>query len=271
MDDLQFKKQLEVTPLLLDDDMLAYVEAHPELKKMVYKTRSFNSQIERALDIDVPEGLEARILLNQSYLVSEEANASHGFNEGECAESGALPSSEANSLSEVDLKIKTYSWWGLGGLAASLMVGVISFNLWKGPADFTPLKATDIVAHIIDHMAHDSELMTAFKVPKTENDLQKLFLAVGASIEHPIEQMSYAGECVVNGQKGLHIVLQEAQGPVTVIVIPGQQLTALEAFQASGYQGELVPVKGGVVAIVAHNHEQVAQAHMRFFKAVKFV
>ena len=83
--------------------------------------------------------------------------------------------------------------------------------------------------------------------------------------------MSYAGECVVNGQTGLHVVMQSETGPVTVIVMPGQQLAAMEAFESSGYQGELLPVKGGVVAIVANTMEQVAFAHMRFFKAVKFV
>jgi len=51
--------------------------------------------------------------------------------------------------------------------------------------------------------------------------------------------------------------------------MPGQQLTAMEAFEASGYQGELLPVKGGIVAIMGKGRKQVALAHMRFFKAVR--
>ena len=100
--------------------------------------------------------------------------------------------------------------------------------------------------------------------------MQALFATVGAHLQQPIEQMSYAGECVVKGQKGLHIVIQEAQGPVTVIVMPGQQIEAMQAFESSGYHGELIPIKGGVVAIVANNMQQLALTQIRFFKAVRF-
>ena len=82
--------------------------------------------------------------------------------------------------------------------------------------------------------------------------------------------MSYAGMCVVEGQEGLHIVMQQDGEPVTIIVMPGQQMEAITAFNKSGYQGQLIPVKGGVVAIVANTQEQLALAQIRFFKAVKF-
>ena len=57
---------------------------------------------------------------------------------------------------------------------------------------------------------------------------------------------------------------------MTVIVMPGHQLEAMQAFNSSGYHGELIPVKGGVVAIVANGMEQLALAQIRFFNAVRF-
>lgn len=260
MNDLQFQKQLQINPFDLDESMLNYLEQHPELKASVKKARDFEQQIEQAFDVDIPEGLEARILMNQSYEMSKESDLDSHLDDQKVA---------SHSIGLAATKV--LPWWGLGGIAASLLVVTISFNLWQAPAGLAPVKATDYIAHIVDHIGHEPELMTAYKVPKNEQDLQKLFLAVGASLEQPIAEMSYAGECVLNGQTGLHIVMQDVDGPVTVIVMPGQQLAAMEAFEASGYQGELMPVKGGVVAIIANNLEQLALTHMRFFKSVKFV
>lgn len=260
MNELTFRKQLQVNPYQLNDDMLAYLQAHPEHKSLVQKVRAFDKQIEEVLDVEIPEGLHARILLNQSYQdAAEESHVSDAGNE----------TPAVTQMSEWK-KMLNGSWLGLSAMAASLIVVAVSLNLWLTPPKLAHMTGTDLVAHITDHIQEDPSLMTAVKLPKTEADMQRLFATVGASLQQPVDSMSYAGACVINGQQGLHIVMQDEQGPITVIVMPGQQLAAMEAFQSSQYQGELIPVKGGVVAIVANSMEQVAIAQIRFFKAVKF-
>ncbi|GKT12555.1 MAG: hypothetical protein ISEC1_P1533 [Thiomicrorhabdus sp.] len=276
MNDLQFQKQIQINPFELDEAMQAYIQKHPELKKMVKKSREFNQQLEQAFDVEIPESLEARILMKQSYLVSCESDEESKANSHDDAIEQATLVGQQTGLSSgkatvIPLEPKVLPWWGLGGIAASFLVVTVLFNLWQAPASLASVNATDYVAHIVDHMKHDPELMTTFKPPSSEQELQNLFAAVGASIEQPMSNISYAGECVVNGQKGLHIVMQQNGEPVTVIIMPGQHIAAIEAFETRGYQGELLPVKGGVVAVVANNLEQVALAHMRFFKAIKFV
>ncbi len=249
MNDLQFKKQLQTAPFQLDEEMRAYLQKHPELNKTVKNSQQWEKQIKNALQIDPPEGLEARILLKQSY--------------SEAAEKKISP--------PVSEQKKPTHWRHWRAMVASVMLVAIGVGIWHERATLFPLKASDVIAHVVHHMEDDPNFMVLKKAPNSEQKLQKLFLAVGAILEHPIEHLSYAGECVINGQKGLHIVLQEAEGSVTIIVMPGQQLAAMEAFEASGYQGELLPVKGGIVAIMGKGRKQVALAHMRFFKAVKFV
>lgn len=268
MNELQFQRELLTNPLKLNKDMLAYLEKNPEKKIMAKNAQCFDQQIEQALDVEVPEGLEARILLSQSYPAdAEEVKASEDTNG--LSDLGSIGLSNTSS-SVVPMSKSNFPLWGLSAVAASLLVVSFSLTLWLGPVGVEEIGGNDVVAHILDHVEEDPELMTAFKVPDSQQDLQKLFLAVGASLNEPIDQMSYAGECVLKGQKGLHVVIQDRQGPVTIIVLPGQQLDSMVAFEASGYQGELVPVKGGVVAIVGNNLDHLAHAHMRFFKAVKF-
>ncbi len=94
-----------------------------------------------------------------------------------------------------------------------------------------------VVDHIIDHAREAPDLMKAQPLDQDEASLQKLFAKVGAVLDKPVDFMSYAGECEVNGQKGLHLVLQEEAEPVTIIVLPGKQLTTMQAFNRSGFQG----------------------------------
>ena len=276
MNDLAFRKQLQINPQQLDEETLAYLEEHPEQKKVVQRVRNFDTQIKEALNIEVPEGLHARILLNQSY---QDAKASSAVDESndDIADPKSTDQSHSKREVRVDKAIhfwnseRTVSWSGLSAMVASLMIIAVSITLWQAPAGLKHVNGSDMVAHILDHIGEDPTLMTAIKRPKTEADIQTLFATVGASLNQPIARMSYAGECVVEGQRGLHIVIQDEQGPVTVIVMPGQQIEAMQAFEASGYHGELFPVKGGIVAIVANSMEQLALAQVRFFRAVRFV
>ena len=274
MNDLAFRKQLQITPQLLDEEILAYLEEHPEQKKVVQRVRNFDKQIKEALNVEVPEGLHARILLNQSY---QDAKANSGMDASNYEEaSESINQSDSKREVRADKVVhfwnteRNISWTGLSAMAASLMILAVSITLWQAPSDLKPIHGPQMVAHILEHIEHDPTLMTAIKFPETAADMNALFATVGANLHQPIEQMSYAGECVVEGQKGLHIVIQDKQGPVTVIVMPGHQLEAMQAFNSSGYHGELIPIKGGIVAIVANSMEQLALAQIRFFKAVRF-
>ncbi|NPA72070.1 MAG: DUF3379 domain-containing protein [Gammaproteobacteria bacterium] len=282
MDELALRKQLQAAPNQLDDEMLAYLESNPEQKKVVKQVRAFDKQIHAALEVEVPEGLHARILLNQSYQAGQADSV-------DSAEPVLEAAPKADSKADVSTtthaekregradklvafwhKERDLSWAGLLVMAASLMVVAVSITLWQAPQQIEQVSGSEIIAHIVDHIGEDPSLMTAVKPSENETDIPALFATVGAHLDQPIKQMSYVGHCVIKGQKGLHIVMQSDNGPVTVIVIPGQQLAAMEAFQTSGYQGELIPVKGGIVAIVATSMEQLALAQIRFFKAVNF-
>ena len=211
MNDLAFRKQLQINPQQLDEEILAYLEQHPQQKKVVQRVRNFDTQIKETLNIEVPEGLHARILLNQSYQDAKASIAEDSSNDAEVSES--KPQSNPKREARADKVVhfwnseRIVSWAGLSGMAASLMILAVSISLWQSPTDLKPINGPDMVAHILEHIEHDPTLMTAIKLPKTEADMQALFATVGASLHQPIEQMSYAGECVVEGQAGLHIVM----------------------------------------------------------------
>ncbi|MBN2865138.1 MAG: DUF3379 family protein [Thiotrichales bacterium] len=290
MNELEFHNRLLQDPHTLDEPMLAYLKANPEQQKSLKKARDLDSKIAGALKVEAPEGLIERILLKQSYQESSEEayvqNEQHEQQEQYVeqvepsfdtttqitkSKKSAQPARGDKGLSE-----KTdqgwHSWhYALGGMAASFLVAVMFFGLWQNPGhSHKALSGEAMVAHILEHVEHDPDLMKPQDLALSDKELTKLFAKVGATMQQPIDSMSYAGECDVEGQRGLHIVMQSESGPVTIIVMPGHQIEAMVAFNKSGYTGELVPVKGGLVAIVGNSSEQLALAQSRFFKAVKF-
>ncbi|BCN94060.1 hypothetical protein THMIRHAM_18450 [Thiomicrorhabdus immobilis] len=279
MNEMTFHGKLLTQPENLDDEILAYIEKNPDKKQLLEKAREFEQQIAGVLEVDVPEGLHARLLLNQSNQQNNESQESHQAEEN--AEKKAIADGIGGGEAS-DLMAETngaergwFSAQALGswqwGLAASVLGFAIVLGLWQTPQSLKAFSGEATIDHILAHIQEDPTLMTAVKLPNSNQELQQLFANVGAQLAKPVEGMSYAGMCDVEGQQGLHIVMQEQGQPITIIVIPGQQVSAIEAFHKSGYQGELIPVKGGVVAIVANSMEQLALAQIRFFKAVRFV
>ncbi len=279
---MTFRSKLLMHPHQLDDEMLTFLEQNPDKKTLVQKTREFDQHISDALDVDVPEGLHARILLKQSYQQQAESVAD-SKNNNEMGTTDELEIIEDNNVVKGPWFTHLFRLTGLGsigalgqlgrlgGIAASLLGFAILFSVWQNPNAPHAISGEDTINHILAHIQEDPTLMTAVKLPKTNQELNQLFASVGAQLNKPVEGMSYAGICDVEGQQGLHIVLQDSGNPVTVIVMPGQKLAAMEAFQKSGYHGEMIPVKGGVVAIVGNTMDQVLLAQARFFKAVRFV
>ena len=279
MNELEFHNRLLQDPHTLDEPMLAYLKAHPEQQQNLKKARELDQKISGALKVEAPEGLVERILLKQSY--QESAEQTEPGVDASVEHTAASPEkvirlNTHQSKSPESLISRATSRWqswqyALVGMAASVLVAVLFSGLWQNPQhSHQALTGEDMVAHIIEHVEHDPDLMKPQSLALSESELNQLFAKVGATLQQPVDFMSYAGECDVEGQKGLHIVMQDERGPVTIIVMPGHQIDAMIAFNKSGYTGELVPVKGGLVAVVGSTASQLTLAQSRFFKAVKF-
>jgi len=138
-------------PLLLqlDDEMKRYLQEHPELNKMVHNAQQLDQQTENALHIDVPEGLEARILVNQSYKVNQTV--------------------EKTSSPPI---VQAKGWKSWSAMAASFLVVAIGIGVWQERATLFPLKATDVIAHVVHHMEDESDFMKVDKPPTSVQELQ---------------------------------------------------------------------------------------------------
>ncbi|WP_024850473.1 DUF3379 family protein [Hydrogenovibrio kuenenii] len=259
LDDISFQQRLWQAPNELDESMQAYLEAHPEKIELVKQAKQFDEQLTRTMDVDVPEGLHARILMKNTFETASEL------------------STESEPNKQTVLSWNVFSKWT--ALAASFMVLAIGLSLYdyqwgRNVPQILQNNAVEmenaVLQHIVEHTTDHPEIMAKNAPEPGAKELQRIFKYVGATLHKPIDFMSYAGQCEVDGQKGLHIVLQEEAGPVTIIVLPHRQLNGMYTFAQNGLKGQIIPVRGAVVAIVGATDKQLAMAQMHFFKAVSF-
>ncbi len=245
MNELEFRQNLMINSLELTKDMQSYLLENPRAKKWVKEQRSFEESLSKVISVKVPESLEERILLQQS------------FNQ--------KPSNNADWLQK----------WGYFATSFTLVAVIFSFWLntetppYSSPEEVYVMQE-GVIDHIFEHVIESESLAKSTSLPQTKSEMQLLFAKVGAKLHTPVSSMKYVGECIVNGKKALHLVLQEGDSIVTIIIMPNERLTAMKSFEQLGQQGQLIPVVGGVVAIVGYFPEKNIMAQYNFFKSVDF-
>lgn len=79
----------------------------------------------------------------------------------------------------------------------------------------------------------------------------------GARLNTDIGQVNFAAECLMRNRNGIHLVLPGKQGPITVFLMPGEQIGKAMPIKSDRFDGELMPTRWGSVAVVGEHGEQL--------------
>lgn len=160
-------------------------------------------------------------------------------------------------------------WPTVLALAASL---VLAAGAWFGlrtelpQHDVSPL-APEVIAHIRHEPA--SLVVTASTVSREE--FENVLRGGRATLAAPVGRVSYAKLCPFRGRMVAHFVVQGERGPVTVMLLPDEDVAAPTPIDEDGFMGTLVPVEGGgSVAIVGEPDEPMESIRDRLLQAVRW-
>ena len=67
-----------------------------------------------------------------------------------------------------------------------------------------------------------------------------------------------AESCSINGRT-VHLVIQGARGPITILLMPEEPLAQASTFEGVNIKGILLPVGNGSIAIIGDREEQLDQ------------
>ena len=87
---------------------------------------------------------------------------------------------------------------------------------------------------------------------------------------NPVGTVSYVKLCPFRGTMVAHFVVQGSAGPVTVLLLPNEEVSEPVIVDEEGFTGTIVSLEtGGSIAVVGNQEEQIEDIKNRVAAAVK--
>ncbi len=214
----QYRRLIETEPAqraeLQSQAMARHAQNCSACAQFTHYIRRLDQRIQEAVRVPVPENLEARILLRQAFQGSRRRRPGRR------------------------------SLWAL---AASVVLA-ISLTLGAG---YGYLNRQWALENDIISVVNTATYAMQSKGPVSTAQISEAFAPLGVRVAERLGEVSFAGRCLVQGKAAGHMVLRYNGRPITLIFIPNQSRLLQARFSSDQWQGLLVPVASGTVAIIA--------------------
>jgi hypothetical protein len=157
-------------------------------------------------------------------------------------------------------RIERRRWMALAAsIAGGVMIGSL---LWLSAP------RASLAEDVIKHMAHEPGVMVASSAPEDASRVERVMERGGIRLRSDAGMVSYAQTCRLRGQKVPHLVVQTDAGPVTVMVLRNEKVTAPVQFAEQGYVGTILPAGPGSVVVLGPTGADLSQVGERVAAAV---
>ncbi len=149
-------------------------------------------------------------------------------------------------------------------LAASLVIAVGAASLlWLAYPSAT--LAHDVVAHA----GHEPASWSAGDAEVSSQKLARILHKAGLSQNSQLGRISYARSCWFRGHFVPHLVVQDEAGPIMVMVLREETVSAPMRFAEGGYSGIILPAPRGSVAVLAQADARLDAVAARLLHALQ--
>jgi hypothetical protein len=155
--------------------------------------------------------------------------------------------------------------WRPWALAASILLAMVAvLSVWL-------LHPSDTLAHeVVAHVREEPDSWLA----RQQVDAQSIDAALrgaGVKLDITSDRISYAQSCWFRDHYVPHLVVQTATGPVTVMILRNQHVSAPRTFQESGMSGVIVPASQGSIAVLTRGRADVTALAMQMQQDVRWL
>lgn len=222
MDELKFRREAYENPNNQEVDFLQAMGESKERLAFIKDLKQLDQQIEAALKIDVPEGLEAKLLLNQQLQQHQAQRRKTGFT--------------------------------LALVASIAFIAGASFSLLR-------LGPVDLGQHALAHVYHETMAMQVendISFNTINAQLAAMNTLPNARFTEQPGRVLFSTYCDFQGVKSIHLVIQGEQGKVTLFIVPVEERMVLEeSFADNRYLGIGFTADNAYMLLVAENHKDL--------------
>jgi hypothetical protein len=134
--------------------------------------------------------------------------------------------------------------WRPWALAASVLLAMLAvLAVWA-------LRPSDTLAReVVAHVQEEPESWLARQQVDAKS-IDSALRSAGVKLDITSDRITYAQSCWFRDHYVPHLVVQTAQGPVTVMILRNQHVSARRAFHEEGMSGVIVPAPQGSIAVL---------------------
>ena len=146
---------------------------------------------------------------------------------------------------------RTTATWRPWALAASVLLAMLAvLSVWL-------LRPSDTLAReVVAHVQEEPESWLAQEHVDAQG-ISEALRGAGVSLDITSDRITYAQSCWFRGHYVPHLVVQTAQGPVTVMILRNQRVSGRRTFHEGGMSGVIVPAPQGSIAVLARGGADV--------------
>ncbi len=130
------------------------------------------------------------------------------------------------------------------------------------------LSSGTLSQQIISHIEHEPYAFRVNDKAVSDRRLARVVPATIATMDHDAGLITYAQSCIINGRVVPHLVIQGERGPVTILLMPEEKVSAAQLFGDDNIQGIILPVGDGSIAIVGEAGERLDEIQERVRNSV---
>ena len=149
-------------------------------------------------------------------------------------------------------------------LAASVMLAaVIGVRMFVVGVDNISL-ADEVLAHL----DYEPAALVASTTPVSDERLIRAVPASVARMDHSAGLITYAQSCEINGKTVPHLVIQGEFGPITILLMPDEEIAAAQTLDGDNVHGVILPVGNGSIAIIGAREEPLERIEKSVLSSV---
>lgn len=240
---LETRRELTVDPNGRSSELMQHLSDCEKCSEYFQKLKQFDNKLKSAFNVEVPEGLESRIILAQRMDSSTES-----------APSNVIPIKK-------DRSNRDFRWMSLAAalvLAVGLSLGMFKLGESHGVQN-------EVLAHIDSH-PNELEKDDNIKLASLNNFLQDHGLLANEDIGY----IRHVSNCPIEDKMVAHLVVTDNQGkPVSVMYIPWKESPKRTPFKNDKFNGVLVGAQKGSFAIVSEDLNSLASMEDRVMNAME--
>ena len=125
-----------------------------------------------------------------------------------------------------------------------------------------------LAGEVLEHVSHEGGSWGAHEV-LSPAALADVLQKAGVQFDTTMPVV-YASACAFHGQLVPHLVVQTANGPMTVMLLAHEKIASRREFSEGGYHGILLPAGEGSVAVLMQNGEVPDAVAMQVVSGVRW-